>query len=49
MNEQLIWQAKTLAFLHDPAEKALILMRGKSHRSWNRCLHEETVGRKSFR
>jgi CRISPR-associated protein Cmr2 len=31
MNEQAMWQAKVLAYLHDPAEKALILLRGKSH------------------
>ncbi len=31
MNERVMWQAKVLAYLHDPAEKALILLRGKSH------------------
>lgn len=31
MNERAMWQTKVLAYLHDPAEKALILLRGKSH------------------
>lgn len=31
VNDQMMWQAKVLAYLHDPAEKALILLRGKGH------------------
>jgi len=31
MKDELLWKVKTLAFLHDPAEKALVLLRGKSH------------------
>lgn len=31
MNEQAMWQAKVLAYLHDPAAKALVLLRGESH------------------
>lgn len=31
MNEHAMWQAKVLAYLHDPAVKALVLMRGESH------------------
>ncbi|MFP7756012.1 type III-B CRISPR-associated protein Cas10/Cmr2 [Thermodesulfobacteriota bacterium B35] len=31
MTEQKMWQAKLAAYIHDPASKALILMRGMSH------------------
>jgi len=31
MNETAMWQAKVLAYLHDPAAKALVLLRGESH------------------
>jgi len=30
-NNTKMWQAKLAAFIHDPAEKALILLRGKGH------------------
>ena len=31
MKEQRVWQAKLAAYIHDPASKALILMRGMAH------------------
>lgn len=31
MEKDDVWKVKTLAFIHDPAEKALILLRGKGH------------------
>ena len=31
MQDERFWKAKLLAWIHDPAEKALILLRGKSH------------------
>lgn len=31
MKPEKMWQCKVLAFIHDPAEKALILLRGRGH------------------
>jgi len=31
MNDHTLWQAKLAAYIHDPASKALILMRGMGH------------------
>ncbi|MGQ9750620.1 type III-B CRISPR-associated protein Cas10/Cmr2 [Desulfosoma sp.] len=31
MNEDIFWKVKVLAYVHDPAEKALILFRSKGH------------------
>jgi len=31
MNETTFWKAKLAAWVHDPAEKALVLLRGESH------------------
>jgi CRISPR-associated protein Cmr2 len=44
MNEQAMWQAKVLAYLHDPAEKALILLRGKSHEAGTVADMKELLG-----
>ncbi|RMD64710.1 hypothetical protein D6833_04020, partial [Candidatus Parcubacteria bacterium] len=44
--ENRIWQAKLLAFVHDPAEKALVLLRGKGHEEGTvRSLRKELSAR----
>jgi CRISPR-associated protein Cmr2 len=49
MNQQTMWQAKVLAYLHDPAAKALVLMRGESHEAIAEALIEELFGDKLTR
>lgn len=44
MNEPAFWQAKVLAFLHDPAEKALVLLRGKGHEAGTVAAMKELLG-----
>jgi CRISPR-associated protein Cmr2 len=44
MNEQAMWQAKVLAYLHDPAEKALVLLRGKGHEAGTVAAMKELLG-----
>ncbi|MEO0250280.1 MAG: type III-B CRISPR-associated protein Cas10/Cmr2, partial [candidate division WOR-3 bacterium] len=44
MNDQAFWQAKVLAFLHDPAEKALVLLRGKGHEAGTVAAMKELLG-----
>ena len=49
MNEQTMWQAKVLAYLHDPAAKALVLMRGESHEKIAEAVIRELFGDKLTR
>lgn len=44
MNDEAMWQAKVLAYLHDPAEKALILLRGKGHEAGTVADMKELLG-----
>lgn len=49
MNEETMWQAKVLAYLHDPAAKALVLLRGESHEAIAEGLIRELFGEKLTR
>lgn len=44
MNDSFFWQAKVLAFLHDPVEKALVLFRGKGHEAGTVAAMKELLG-----
>jgi CRISPR-associated protein Cmr2 len=44
VNDEMMWQAKVLAYLHDPAEKALILLRGRGHEAGTVADMRELLG-----
>lgn len=51
MNEYTLWKTKLAAWLHDPAEKALILMRDKTGHEWGTLaqLRETLFGSRAMR